>query len=131
MPGYRYINKTMYTLLIWVVFGTLYIMPTLVSGHDTEPKCSRFHYDVQLLEKMIRTEHNSNLMMEEFRALRAQVSSDLEKVKKEQLNVKTVLQEEKERMRTTMAAEVDKNRQVLDELKGILITVKHLYLVVI
>lgn len=46
-------------------------------------------------------------MMEEFRALKAQVGSGLDSVTKEKENVKTVLQEEQ-----------DKIRQVLDEFRG-------------
>ena len=108
----------MYSLYIWAVFATLCTLHTLIFGHDTEPMCSKFHYDEQLLEKMIRMEHSANLMMEEFRALRAQVSSDLEGVKKEMENMKTISQEEQEQIRRTMAAEVDKNRQVLEKLEG-------------
>lgn len=97
----------MYNLYLWVFFATPLTVHTLASGHDTEPRCSKFHYDEQLLEKMIRMEHSSNLMMEEFRALKAQVASDLDSVTKEKANVKTVLQEEQ-----------DKIRQVLDSFTG-------------
>ena len=93
-------------------------MHTIALGHDTEPRCSKFHYDEQLLEKMIRMEHSSNLMMEEFRALKAQASSDLDSVKVEKENIKTILQEENERIRTAMVAETDKIKQALEELKG-------------
>lgn len=116
----NYISITMYRLYILAVFSMLCTLHTIAIGHDTEPRCSKFHYDEQLLEKMIRMEHSSSLMMEEFRALKAQISSDLESVKAEKENMKTVLQEKFEQIRATMTAETDKNRQVLEELKGTL-----------
>ena len=47
-----------------------------------EPVCSRFHYEEMLLEKMVRLEHSTNLMMEEFREIRAKRDNNLAAVKR-------------------------------------------------
>ena len=53
----------MATLFLYSVFISL------VAGRVIEPKCSKFDYDEQLLEKMVRQEHKYGIMKEEFQTL--------------------------------------------------------------
>lgn len=48
-----------------------------------EPICSKFHYEEQLLEKMVRMEHASGLMSEDFKQLTRKVENALETTRSE------------------------------------------------
>ena len=49
------------------------LLLTEIFCHAIEPKCSKFDYEEKLLEKMVRLEHSTNMMMEEFKELSLQV----------------------------------------------------------
>lgn len=48
-----------------------------------EPKCSKFDFEEKVLEKMVRVEHASGLMMEEFKKLTTEVKENLDIMKRE------------------------------------------------
>lgn len=52
-------------------------------GVHMEPKCSKFDYDERLLEKMIRLEHSTGLMIESFKKISTQIEADLADMKRE------------------------------------------------
>ena len=101
----------MYGLIILFVSVTLHKMRAL--GYDTEPRCSKYDFEEKVLEKMVRVEHSTNLIMDEFRAIKTQVASTLDTMRKEADEMKTVLEEERKRITDTMTAEIANNREVL------------------
>ena len=88
------------------------------NGEKQEPVCSKFHYEEMLLEKMIRLEHSTNLMMEEFREIRAKVDNNLAAVKKATENMKTVLDLELETQRNASKEIKQKTEHAVEEMKG-------------
>ena len=50
------------------------LLLTEIFCHAIEPKCSKFDFEEKLLEKMVRLEHSTNSMMEEFKELSLQVN---------------------------------------------------------
>lgn len=57
-------------------------------GVHMEPKCSKFDYDERLLEKMIRLEHSTGLMIESFKKISTQIEADLADMKREFSDIK-------------------------------------------
>ena len=67
---------------------------------------------------MVRVEHSTNLIMDEFRAIKTEVASTLDTMRKEADEMKTVLEEERKRITDTMTAEIANNREALEEIEG-------------
>ena len=44
---------------------------------DVEPKCSKFDFEEKLLEKMVRLEHSTEIMMKRFHNLHEKVENNL------------------------------------------------------
>ena len=59
-----------------VISVIIFLLQTELSCHVIEPKCSKFDYEEKLLEKMVRLEHSTNNMMEEFKDISLQVTLD-------------------------------------------------------
>ena len=53
-----------------------------------EPKCSKYDYDERLLEKMIRLEHSTGLMIASFKKISTQIEADLADMKREFSDIK-------------------------------------------
>ena len=50
---------------------------------DVEPKCSKFDFEEKVLEKMVRMEHSTIIMMERFTNLHEKVENSLKTTKDE------------------------------------------------
>ena len=50
---------------------------------DYEPKCSKFDFEEKLLEKMVRLEHSTEIMMKRFHNLHEMVENSLKRMKDE------------------------------------------------
>ena len=50
---------------------------------DMEPKCSKFDFEEKLLEKMIKLDHKTGLMMESLEDRHAKLQEELTMVKRE------------------------------------------------
>ena len=69
--------------LVRVIF--LIAVCTRVYCHvlDVEPKCSKFDFEEKVLEKMVRLEHSTEIMMERFNDLHEKVENSLKTMKDE------------------------------------------------
>ena len=111
-------------LFIYIVFSVTSTF--CVFGQERqEPVCSRFHYDEMLLEKMIRLEHSTNLMMEEFRSIQVKVDNDLATVRKATEDMKSSFQQEldnqrkaSEEMKEMIQNETQANKDVMKNIEG-------------
>ena len=50
---------------------------------DVEPKCSKFDFEEKVLEKMVRLEHSTEIMMKRFHNLHETVENSLKTMKDE------------------------------------------------
>ena len=50
---------------------------------DVEPKCSKFDFEEKVLEKMVRLEHSTEIMMKRFHNLHEKVGNSLKTMKEE------------------------------------------------
>ena len=50
---------------------------------EVEPKCSKFDFEEKVLEKMVRLEHSTEIMMERFTNLHEKVENSLKTMKDE------------------------------------------------
>ena len=50
---------------------------------DVEPKCSKFDFEEKVLEKMVRQEHSTEIMMKRFHNLHEKVENSLKTMKDE------------------------------------------------
>ena len=66
-----------------------------VMGVHMEPKCSKFDYDERLLEKMIKLEHSTGLMMKSFNEISTQIGADLADMKREFNDIKQQITDQK------------------------------------
>ena len=53
-----------------------------------EPRCFKFDFEEKVLEKMVRMEHSSGIMMDDFKELKAQVNNNLLDMKREFADIK-------------------------------------------
>ena len=66
---------------------------------DTEPRCSKFDFEEKLLEKMVRMEHATGVMMDQFKELSMEVKDSLHKIKENFAEIKLEAKEELERVK--------------------------------
>ena len=50
---------------------------------DDEPKCSKFDFEEKVLEKMVRLEHSTEIMMKRFHNMHEKVENSLKTMKDE------------------------------------------------
>ena len=83
------------------LIGFLYIVVGCSSAYsiDVEPKCSKYDFEEKLLEKMIRLEHSTGIMMERFNDLSEKVENDLSTMKQEFNGIKLQVKEDQEHFR--------------------------------
>ena len=55
---------------------------------DAEPKCSKFDFEEKLLEKMVRMEHGTGIMKDEFHDISLQVKDELEIMRETAMQIK-------------------------------------------
>ena len=68
-------------LVLFIIAGC-----TRVYCHDmagNEPKCSKFDFEEKVLEKMVRMEHSTEIMMERFNDLFEKVDNNLKTMRDE------------------------------------------------
>ena len=72
-------------MVFYVWIGFLYTVVRFSSAYsiEVEPKCSKYDFEEKLLEKMIRLEHSTGIMMERFNDLSEKVENDLSTMKQE------------------------------------------------
>ena len=83
---------------IWVFLSFAFVSGAF-GQEKQEPVCSRFHYEEMLLEKMVRLEHSTNLMMAEFREIKTKVDNNLATFKQATEDMKSKLEKELESLR--------------------------------
>ena len=120
-----------------------------VMGVHMEPKCSKFDYDERLLEKMIRLEHSTGLMIESFKKISTQIEADLADMKREFSDIKQqaitqrnsfqgllsqgqtdlatmktefaeMVDEQRKQANETIESELTTHRKTIEDLKGII-----------
>lgn len=65
-----------YKLLVFIVVISKCIA-------EEEPRCSKYHFEEKVLEKMVRMEHSNGIMMDDFKELATRVKESLETMKRE------------------------------------------------
>ena len=105
-------QDTLLLILLSTVFAN-----GILGQEKQEPVCSRFHYEEMLLEKMIRLEHSTNLMMGEFREIKTQVDNNLAVVNQTTEDMKLSLEEGLQKLRKT-------SEEVQNEAKGMIEQIK-------
>jgi len=55
-----------------------------------EPKCSKFDYDERLLEKMVRLEHDFQLLLDKWQAAQEALKASMTQVDSQMIQMKTV-----------------------------------------
>ena len=70
-----------------------------VARCDAEPRCSKFDFEEKLLEKVVRMEHATNVMMEQFKELSMEVKDSLHKIKENFEEIKVEAKEELKRVK--------------------------------
>ena len=85
-------------MAFYVLIGFLYIIVGCNSAYsiEVEPKCSKYDFEEKLLEKMIRLEHSTGIMMERFNDLSVKVENDLSTMKQEFNEIKLQVKEDQE-----------------------------------
>ena len=125
-----------------ILFGVLLVTldTTQSKSIHTEPMCTRFSYDELLLEKMIKIEHKTGVMIDNFSEISKQVKTDLEHVKGEfdkiQSHAKALsteghdtieniksrfeemIKEQAEKIAETVLRETEKYKKEISDLKG-------------
>ena len=68
----------------------LFVLFVIASCHnihcyvvDVEPKCSKFDFEEKVLEKMVRLEHSTEMIMKRFHNLHEKVENSLKTMKDE------------------------------------------------
>lgn len=91
----------------------------------SEPKCSKFHYEEEMLYKMVRVQHNMELLDIEFKKMGVQMEASTES----NLKLREKIENDIERGRIELAVfkddiktEIQKEREDLVVLKGKRIT---------
>ena len=64
------------------------------SGYNTEPKCSQFDFQEKLLEKVVKLDHSSGLMSDQFKEFSQQITGELQMLKTEFKEYKTTMKTE-------------------------------------
>ena len=94
------------------------VLSNYVFGQEKrEPICSRFHYEEMLLEKMIRLEHSTNLIMEEFRTIKTEVDTNLAAVKQATEDLKSSVGHELEMLRNASETIKHTAQQAVEQMK--------------
>ena len=125
-----------------ILFGVLLVTLDTIQSKSihTEPMCTRFSYDELLLEKMIKIEHKTGVMIDNFSEISKQVKTDLERVKGEfdkiQRDIKALsteghdtieniksqfdemIKEQAEKIAETVLRETEKYKKEISDLKG-------------
>lgn len=83
--------------MVYMLFCVLY---RLSSGTE-EPRCSKFDFEEKVLEKMVRVEHSTSIMMEESRQLKIQIQEKLQGITEEINEIKRKAQEQLEQQKET------------------------------
>ena len=88
-------------MAFYFLIGFLYIIVGCSSAYsiDVEPKCSKYDFEEKLLEKMIRMEHSTGIMMERFNDLSEKVKNDLSRMKQEFNDIKLQVKGDQEHYR--------------------------------
>ena len=109
----------------FLMLFSLSITNCVFGQEKREPICSRFHYEEMLLEKMIRLEHSTNLMMEEFRSIQTKVDNNLAAVSQATENMKSSVEhaletaeQATEQMREKIKEEIQTNKEVMTTIEG-------------
>ena len=50
---------------------------------EEEPRCSKYHFEEKVLEKLVRMEHSNGIMMDDFKQLATEVKDSMETMKRE------------------------------------------------
>ena len=70
-----------------------------VARCDAEPRCSKFDFEEKLLEKVVRMEHATGVMMDQFKDLSMVVKDSLHNIKVKNEEIKVEAKEEMERIK--------------------------------
>ena len=85
---------------------------------DDEPKCSKFDYDEKLLEKMIRLEHKTGLMMDMVNTFVTDTKSDIATIRQQTEEMKQQVQYFQDRINETTQRDLLEHRQNMEEFEG-------------
>ena len=77
-------------LISWLVF----VGASGSNGYNTEPKCSQFDFQEKLLEKVVKLDHSSGLMSDQFKEFSQQITGELQMLKTEFREYKTTMKTE-------------------------------------
>lgn len=82
---------------VFLYFLLLVCMENNIALAAEEPRCSKFDFEEKMLEKMVKMEYSTGIMMEEFRKIKTEVQEGLVAMKQELSNEKLNLIEEREK----------------------------------
>jgi hypothetical protein len=104
---------------------TYLIILTVIVACSSEPQCSKFHYEEELLEKMIRTEILVENMKKQMDDIETRVTRALAKLNEDTTTWKGEIETMQESSKANLItlqekakSELDKNMQAVQDLKG-------------
>ncbi|XP_045187638.2 uncharacterized protein LOC123545381 [Mercenaria mercenaria] len=100
-----------------MVFGAKFFVLFLISGSCAEPICSKFAYEEQLLEKMVRTEFNVEKMDKNMKETSNLVQNYLQQLRANWSQISKEFQEKKEALQAIIDINKAKVTKELDKMQ--------------
>ena len=80
-------------------FLFILILQLKVARCDAEPRCSKYDFEEKLLEKVMRMEHTTGVMMDQFKQISMEVKDSLHEINENFKEIKLEAKEELERVK--------------------------------
>ena len=61
----------------------VFVLVTSKCIAEEEPRCSKYHFEEKVLEKLVRMEHSNGIMMDDFKQVATQVKESMDTMKRE------------------------------------------------
>ena len=94
-------------LVLFIIAGYTRVHCHYMAGN--EPKCSKFDFEEKVLEKMVRMEHSSEIMMERFNDLFERVENSLKTMRDEFDSMKLRIKEDQDYYKPKLDGKIMQN----------------------
>lgn len=101
-------------MLLLYSFSIVFSWSVISAEFKAEPTCSRFHYEEQTLEKLIRLQIFVEKMKEEIDQSRAEVKDTLKKLEEERINIEQY-RDETNTLKNVVDKELERVKVVFNE----------------
>ena len=93
--------------VLLIITGCTRVYSHYMAGN--EPKCSKFDFEEKVLEKMVRMEHSTEIMMERFNDLFERVDNNLKTMKDEFEDMKLRIKEDQDYYKQKLDGKIMQN----------------------